>query len=93
MSRDGAAEWFYASPYNAVVKTEDISHKRTASTPIVPEDIKSRTEDTPKPVPAASRKGGKGGNNNYGNKGTHKCHKCRQLKGKVTTLKVALPDP
>jgi hypothetical protein len=84
MSGGGAPEWFYASPYNAVVKTEDISHKRTASTPVVPEDTKSRTEEIPKPVPA--RKGGKGGNNNYGNKGTHKCHKCRQLKGKVAAF-------
>lgn len=62
-------------------KVEDVSHQ-TPLPYFPPEDVKSRTEETPKAAPVP-RRGGRGGNNSYGNKGTRKCHRCRQLKCKV----------
>ena len=69
-------------------KDEDVFH-RSARPYFPPEDVKCRTEETPKAAPGP-RKGGRGGNNTYGNKGTRKCHRCRQLKCKARL--VALQD-
>lgn len=86
MSRNRVSEILQTHIPDYGSKVEDIFH-RSPLPHFPPEDVKPRTDETPKPA-TAPRKGGRGGNNTYGNRGTRKCHRCRKLKCKVRPVQL-----